>query len=99
LIPSWTVVEVDHRDALEIGGIGMAELDEPVVVRAKDGHGCEKDSRRGNSTGASITRGVAASVFKDEPSFKGRIDAINKTERIAFGFQKMTTRFQHCGAD
>ncbi len=33
------VVQVDHRDALQSGGIGAAELGEPVVVRAKDrGH-------------------------------------------------------------
>src|SRR6266545_2683343 len=33
------VVEIDHRDALEPGGIRAAELGEPVVVRAEDrGH-------------------------------------------------------------
>jgi hypothetical protein len=31
------VVQVDHRDALEPGGIGAAELGDPVVVGAKDG--------------------------------------------------------------
>ena len=31
------VVQVDHRDALEPGGIGAAELGEPVVVGAEDG--------------------------------------------------------------
>ena len=37
--PVLDVVEVDHRDALQSGGIGAAELGEPVVVRAKDrGH-------------------------------------------------------------
>ena len=29
------VVQVDHRDAFEAGGIGAAEIGEPVVVRAK----------------------------------------------------------------
>ena len=37
--PVLDVVQVDHRDALEPGGIGAAELGEPVVVGAKDrGH-------------------------------------------------------------
>ena len=31
------VVQADHRDALEAGGIGAAEVGEPVVVGAKDG--------------------------------------------------------------
>ena len=35
--PVLDVVQVDHRDALEPGGIGAAELGEPVVVGAKDG--------------------------------------------------------------
>jgi hypothetical protein len=35
--PVLDVVQVDHRDALQAGGIGAAELGEPVVVRAKDG--------------------------------------------------------------
>jgi hypothetical protein len=34
--PVLDVVEVDHRDALQSGGIRAAELGEPVVVRAKD---------------------------------------------------------------
>jgi hypothetical protein len=35
--PALDVVEVDHRDALEAGEIRVAELGEPVIVRAKDG--------------------------------------------------------------
>ena len=31
------VVQVDWRDALQSGGIGAAEVGEPVVVRAKGG--------------------------------------------------------------
>jgi len=37
LDPVLDVVQVDRRDALQAGGIGAAELGEPVVVRAKDG--------------------------------------------------------------
>jgi hypothetical protein len=37
LDPVLDVVQVDHRDALESGGIRAAEVGEPVVVRAKDG--------------------------------------------------------------
>jgi hypothetical protein len=37
LDPVSDVVQVDHRDALESGGIRAAEVGEPVVVRAKDG--------------------------------------------------------------
>ncbi len=37
LMPSLDVVQVDHGDALEPGGIGAAELGEPVVVGAEDG--------------------------------------------------------------
>jgi hypothetical protein len=31
------VVEIDHRDALQPGRIGAAELGQPVVVGAEDG--------------------------------------------------------------
>jgi hypothetical protein len=34
------VVQVDRRNALEAGGIGAAELGEPVVVRPKDRAPC-----------------------------------------------------------
>jgi len=37
LDPVLDVVQVDHCDALEAGGIRAAELGEPVVVGAKDG--------------------------------------------------------------
>jgi hypothetical protein len=37
LDPALDVVHVDHRDALEPGGIDAAEFGEPVIVRAKDG--------------------------------------------------------------
>jgi hypothetical protein len=36
-IPVLDVGQVNHRDALEPGGIRAAEVGEPVVVRAKDG--------------------------------------------------------------
>jgi hypothetical protein len=35
--PVLDVVQVDHRDALQSGGIRAAELGEPVVAGAKDG--------------------------------------------------------------
>ena len=37
LDPVLDVVQVDHRDALEPGGIRAAKVGDPVVVRAKDG--------------------------------------------------------------
>jgi len=72
LDPVPDVVQVDHRDALQSGGIGAAELGEPVVVRAKDrGHQLrvrhlevkEPLARIENLTGHPVERHVLEVLF------------------------------------